>query len=143
MFDRFGIGFGAVLASQMEPQEKAEFALIGPWAVQDGFGIVLVRFFFRLGVRVRFFDPLGLLLGSFWGCLGVPLAPFWAVLASLGSVLGLSGGRFGAFNFFLFCFLFLLPLGWPRACQINDINSHQLINSSTLFPSTHQPYIVL
>ena len=44
--------------------------LIGPGAVQDGLGIVLVRSFFRLAVRVRFFDPLGLLLGPSWGAPG-------------------------------------------------------------------------
>ena len=38
--------------------------LIGPWAVQEGLGIVLVRFFFHLAVWVRFFHLLGLLLGS-------------------------------------------------------------------------------
>ena len=44
--------------------------LIGPGAVQDGLGIVLVRSFFRLVVRDRFFGRLGLLLGSFLVVLG-------------------------------------------------------------------------
>ena len=47
------------------------------------------------------------LLGSSWGRLEAPLAPFWAVLASLGLVLGLSGGHCEAFNFFL-VFLFFV-----------------------------------
>ena len=59
--------------------------LIGPWAVQDGLGIDLVRSFFRLAVRDRFFDPLELLLGSSWGALG----PVFGRL-------GLSWARFGA-----------------------------------------------
>ena len=46
---------------------------IGLWAVQDGLGIVLVRSFFRLAVWDRFFDPLGLNLGSFWETFGVVL----------------------------------------------------------------------
>ena len=49
--------------------------LIGPGAVQDGLGIVLVRFFFRLVISVRFFVPLGLLLGPF-GALLVPFSAF-------------------------------------------------------------------
>ena len=36
------------------------------WGVQDGLGFVLVRSFFRLAVWVRFFDPLGLVLGLSW-----------------------------------------------------------------------------
>ena len=76
--------------------------LIGPWAVQDGLGIFLVRIFFRLAVWVRFFVLLGLLLGSSWG--------------AFGSVLGrlvLSWPRFGALrwaflsvstSFLSFCF---------------------------------------
>ena len=48
--------------------------LIGPWGVQDCLGIVVVRFFFRLTVWVRFVGLLGLVLGSLWGALGL-LAP--------------------------------------------------------------------
>ena len=54
----------------MEPGGAAELVVIDPGAVQDGLGIVLVRSFFRLVVRDRFFGRLGLLLGSFlvvWG----------------------------------------------------------------------------
>ena len=47
--------------------------LIGPWAVQDGLGIVLVRFFFRLAFRDRFFEPLGCFLASFWVIFGLVL----------------------------------------------------------------------
>ena len=76
-------------------------------AVQDGLGIDLVRSFFRLAVWVRFFGPLGLLLGPSWG------APR-AVLAHL----GLSWGRFGTLrgafcslqllSYLFSCFIFLL-----------------------------------
>ena len=59
--------------------------LIGPAGVQDGLGIVLVRAFFRLAVRVRFFHPLGLLLGSSCVASGPVLGR-----------LGLSSARFGA-----------------------------------------------
>ena len=59
--------------------------LIGWWAVQDGLGIVLVRSFFRLAVRVRFFELLGCLLESFWGVFGLVLGH-----------LGLSWARFGS-----------------------------------------------
>ena len=57
--------------------------LIGPGAVQDGLGIVLVRSFFRLAVWVRFFEPLRLLLGPSWGALGPVLGCLelsWAAL---------------------------------------------------------------
>ena len=52
--------------------------LIGPGAVQDGPKIVLVRSFFRLVVRDRFFGRLGLLFGSFLGAPGVVLVLFGA-----------------------------------------------------------------
>ena len=45
--------------------ERMDSGQIGTWAVQDGPKIVLVRSFFRLVVRDRFFGRLGLLLGSF------------------------------------------------------------------------------
>ena len=70
MFDRFGIDFGAVLASQMASRGRAYTWRIGPGGVQDGPKIVLVRSFFRLVVRDRFFGRLGLLLGSFLVVLG-------------------------------------------------------------------------
>ena len=42
----------------------------------DDLGIILVRFSCRLVVRDRFFCPLGLVLGSFWGAPGVVLVLF-------------------------------------------------------------------
>ena len=62
----------------------AELVVIDPLAVQDGLGIVLVRSFFRLAVWDRFFEPLGCLLESFSGALGV-------ILGALGFVFGHSG----------------------------------------------------
>ena len=60
--------------------------LIGWWAVQVGLGIVLVRSLFRLAVWDRFLEPLGCLLESFSGALGVILGHlgsswvrFWAL----------------------------------------------------------------
>ena len=60
--------------------------LIGWWAVQVGLGIVLVRSLFRLAVWDRFLEPLGGLLKSFSGALGVILGHlgsswvrFWAL----------------------------------------------------------------
>ena len=55
--------------------------LIGPGAVQDGLGIVLVRSFFRLAIRDHFFWPLECLLESFW-------SHFWPSLELLASFLG-------------------------------------------------------
>ena len=69
----------------MEPRGGGELVVIDGWAVQDGLGIVLVRSFFRLAVWDRFFEPLGCLLESFSGALGV-------ILGHLGS----SWVRFGA-----------------------------------------------
>ena len=57
----------------MGPQGCARTVLIGPGGVQDGPKIVLVRSFFRLVVRDRFFGRLGLILGSFLGAPGVVL----------------------------------------------------------------------
>ena len=70
IFDRFGIDFGTVLASQMAPGGGRFTTQIGPEGVQDGPKVVLVRSFFRLVVRDRFFGRLGLLLGSFLVVLG-------------------------------------------------------------------------
>ena len=58
--------------------------LIGPWAVQDGLGIVLVRSFFRLAIRDRFFEPLGCLLVSFWAVFGLVLGHSGPVVGVLG-----------------------------------------------------------
>ena len=92
--------------------------LIGCWAVQDGLGIVLVRSFFRLAVWIRFFHPLGCLLGSFWGASGLVLGH-----------LGLSWVRFGSS-------LALLGLFSVTPCNIFEFynpipSTHQLINPST------------
>ena len=84
IFDPFGVGFGAVLASQMAPGGGVRTVQIGRCAVQDGLGIVLVRSFFRLAVWIRFFGPLGLVLGSFWGALGVVLEPLGVIFEPLG-----------------------------------------------------------
>ena len=65
--------------------------LIGPGAVQDGLGIVLVRSFFRLALRDRFLEPLGCLLESFWGAFGLlfdHLGLSWARLGSSWALLG-------------------------------------------------------
>ena len=59
-----------------------------PWGVKDGRGIDLVWFSCRLVVRVRFFGPLGLLLGSFWGALGVVLGLWGTFLELLELVFG-------------------------------------------------------
>ena len=62
--------------------------LIGPWAVQDGLGIDLVRSFFRPVVWVRFFHVLKLLLGSFWAASGPVLGLFGPSWRHLGALLG-------------------------------------------------------
>ena len=62
--------------------------LIGPWAVQDGLEIALVRSFFRLVVWVRFFDLLKLLLGSFWATSGSVLGLFGPSWHHLGALMG-------------------------------------------------------
>ena len=90
--------------------------LIGPWAVQDGLGIVLVRSFFRLAIRDHFFGPLGCLLESFWGVFGLVLGH-----------LGLSWARFGALRV-----AFWNPI---------TLYAHQLINTSTLQPVPRQHFV--
>ena len=60
----------------MGPPGGGRIVLNGGLGIQDGLGIALVRFFFRLAVRDRFFCPLGLLLGSFVGAPGVVLVLF-------------------------------------------------------------------
>ena len=104
--------------------------LIGPEGVQDGLGIVLVRFFFHLAVRVRFFVPLGLVLGSSWGAFG-------SVLGRL----GLFWPRFGALRWaflsvYVLSCLFVFAFVAAGLGQITDITSYQLISSSTL--NSHQ-----
>ena len=72
--------------------------LIGPWAVYDGLGIVLVRSFFRLAVWVRFFDPLGVVWGRFRPRFGSSWAAFWAILGSPGLVLDTPAGILESYN---------------------------------------------
>ena len=98
---------------------------IGPGGVQDGLGIVLDQSFFRLAVWVRFFGPLG----RSWGRLGSLWASFWTILGSLGLVLGRLG------------------LSWARFWAVRmacwspiTLNSHQLINSSTVEPMAGQHF---
>ena len=62
----------------MGSPERMDSGQIGTWAVQDGPKIVLVRSFFRLVVRDRFFGRLGVVLGSFLGAPGIVLVLFWA-----------------------------------------------------------------
>ena len=89
----------------MSSGERTDSGQIGTWAVQDGLGIVLVRSFFRLAVWVRFFGPLGRLLGSSWVALGVVLdhlglswARFGSSWALLGSFLGSPDGMLESYN---------------------------------------------
>ena len=96
--------------------------LIDPWAVQDGLGIVLVRSFFRLAIRDRFFEPLGCILVSFGGVFGLVLGYSGPVVGRL----GLSWARF-----------------WPlRVASWNPITlcAHQFINLSTLQPMACQHF---
>ena len=76
IFDCFGIGFGAVLASQVTSKRGRFTRQIWPVRLQDCPKIVLGRFFFRFVVRDRFFGRLGVVLGSFLDALGVVLVLF-------------------------------------------------------------------
>ena len=110
------------MASQMEPGEARVVVEIGPGGVQDCLGIVLVRSFFRLAVWVRFFEPLGCLLGSFWGVSGLVLGHLGLVWASFGS----SWARF-----------------WPLRVAFWSpmrLYAHQIISSSTLQPMACQHF---
>ena len=79
---------------------------------------------------LRFGFAFLVLLDASWGRLGSLLAPFWAVLGSLGLILKLPGGHFGAFNFsdvfsfFLLSALFPWPfstlLPGPADCALRD-----------------------
>ena len=93
----------------MASRERMDSGQIGTWAVQDGLGVVLVRSFFRLGIRNHFFRPLGCLLESFWDVFGLVLGH-----------LGLLWARFWALRV-----AFWNPI---------TLHAHQLINSSTLQP---------
>ena len=79
--------------SNASPGVGVNWGTLSAWeskTVWDRLGSVL----FCLAVRVRFFGPLGLLLGPSWGAAG----PFGAVLGSLGPVFG-CGRHVRAFNF--------------------------------------------
>ena len=67
----------------------------------------------RLGSLLFSSCGSGSLFCPSWGRLGALLAPFWAVLGSLGLVFELSGRHFGAFNFSLDSSFFLLSTLFP------------------------------
>ena len=71
---RFLLVLGSILVPfwppKWLPMEARELVVVGPWWVQDGLEIVLVRSFFRLVVRDRFLGCFELLLGSFLVVLG-------------------------------------------------------------------------
>mgnify|MGYP005707410655 CR=1 FL=1 len=77
---RFLIVLGSILVPIWPPQgARLNFELLRGSAlggIQDGLEFVLLRSFFRLVVRDRFFGRLGLLLGSFLGAPGVVLVLF-------------------------------------------------------------------
>ena len=94
-FDRFRLRFfGAVWNAKMDPQIGTKLPGGGPWGVQGGLGLVLVRSFVRLVARVRFFDPLALLFGPFWDALGPVLGLLGASLRVCGVFLGFPWGGF-------------------------------------------------
>ena len=72
ILDRFGIDFGAVLASQMEPREGGRAVQIGPGAVQEALGSSWFGSFFVLRFGFAFLS----LLGASWGRLGALLGTF-------------------------------------------------------------------
>ena len=96
-FDRFRLRFGAVWGAKMDPQIDTELPGGGPWGVQGGLGLVLVRSFVRLVARVRFFDPLALLLGPFRDDLGLVLGLLGPLFGSAGPFLAFSWGGLLAF----------------------------------------------
>ena len=73
----------------------------GPWGVQGGLGLVLVRSFVRLVARVRFLDILALLLGPF-------SERSWASFGATWASLRLRGALFGIFLGGLLVFLYRL-----------------------------------
>ena len=101
------------------PGGAAGLMVIGPGAVQDGLGIVLVRSFFRLALRDRFFQPIGCLLESFWGAFGIVLGH-----------LGLSWARFGSSWALLGSFL-ATPCSVLESYNPICPSTHRLINPST------------
>ena len=99
------VGFSDVLGFQMGAWGRANLTQISLGAVQDGLGIVLVWSFFRLAVWVRFFGPLGRLLGSSWVAFGLVLdhlglswARFGSSSALLGSFSGSPDGMLEPYN---------------------------------------------
>ena len=110
---RFLIVLGSILVPfwppKWAPRGARELVVWLLGAVQDGLEIVLVRSFFRLVVRDRFFGRLGVVWGSFWGAPGVVLVLFRQFNSSILPV-NSSTRRFNA-------------------------STHQLINSSSHGPS--------
>jgi len=115
-FDRFRLRFGAVWGAKMDPKSGTKLPGGGPWGVQGGLGLVLVRSFVRLVARCCFLDPLALPLGPFWDVLGsifghlrpswglswallgpswANFEPSWALLGQFWCHLGLSWGYLG------------------------------------------------
>ena len=139
---RFWFRFGA----QMAPKKWGRVVLSDPWGVQDGLGIVLVRIFFRLAVRVRFFGSLGLLLGCSWGCLGSSWALLGLFWGTPGSILEPSTSLFSLFLVLpvLCCLLSSLgPLTLCNAYWINESNQcresmNRIIESSQWIESMNR-----
>ena len=70
---------GSVLVSIWVPKcALGSDPKVGGWPpgrLQDGHVLLLAWLLGRLVLRGRFFHPLGLILGSFWGAPGVVLVP--------------------------------------------------------------------
>ena len=121
---RFLIGLGSVLVSfwgpKWRPWGDTKLGVSPPGGIQGGPGIVLVRSFFRLAIRARFFDPLGCLLGSFWGAPGVIFGSLEGSWARIGS----SWALFWALRI--------------ACCSSRTLYAHQLVNSSAIQPMARQ-----
>ena len=126
IFHPFGIGFGGVLASQMERAQGAPLSYANrTWGGPRLLGSSWFSPFFVL----RFGFAFLALLGASWGRLESLLASFWIILGSLGLVLGRLG------------------LSWARFWAVRmacwspiTLNSHQLINSPTVEPMAGQHF---
>ena len=105
IFDRFRIDFGAVLASNMEPQNTAELCK----SALGGSKTVLGSSWFGPFIVLSFGIAFLVVLGSFWG-------RFWALCGSVWCFFGISTHRFN-----------------PSTQQLVDA-THQLINLSTHQP---------
>ena len=95
IFDRFGIGFGANLASQMEAEAPLSCANRPLWRSKTVLGSTWFGSFFVLSFGLAFLT----FLSSSWGRFGPLLAPFWpssALLAPLGGTLGVICDLLGA-----------------------------------------------